>query len=60
MFPFNCAKHNITRRKPNITAQQYNLPQGKYTCSHQNKKTSDGCLFVLVGTIGLEPMTLCL
>ena len=38
-LPLNCAKHNITRRKPNITAQQYNLPQAnlteKATC--QNK-----------------------
>ena len=30
-LPLNCAKHNITRRKPNITAQQYNLPQANIT-----------------------------
>ena len=30
-FPLNCAKHNITRRKPNITAQQYNLPKANIT-----------------------------
>ena len=30
IFAFICAKLNITRRMPNITAQQYNLPQGKY------------------------------
>ena len=30
-LPLNCAKHNITRRKTNITAQQYNLPQANIT-----------------------------
>ncbi|MBO5454492.1 MAG: hypothetical protein J6A69_11130, partial [Clostridia bacterium] len=30
-LPLNCANHNITRRKPNITAQQYNLPQANIT-----------------------------
>ena len=43
-LPLNCAKHNITRRKPNITEQQYNLPQAniteKTTC--QNKSFFQG------------------
>ena len=29
--PQNCAKRNITRRKPNITAKQYNSPQANIT-----------------------------
>ena len=28
---FNCAKRNITRRKPNKTAKQYNSPQANIT-----------------------------
>ena len=29
--PLNCAKRNITRRKPNITATQYNSPKANIT-----------------------------
>ena len=28
---FNCAKHNITRHQPNITAKQYNSPKANIT-----------------------------
>ena len=27
LLTYNCAKRNISRRKPNITAKQYNSPQ---------------------------------
>ena len=49
IFAFNCAKHNITRYKPNITAMQYNLPKANIT----EKTTCLDKSFFLVGTIGL-------
>ena len=52
-LPLNCAKHNITRRKPNITAQQYNLPQANIT----EKTTCRNKSFFLVRQKGLEPLT---
>ena len=53
-LPLNCAKHNITRRKPNITAQQYNLPQANIT----EKTTCRNKSFFLAPPVGLEPTTL--
>ena len=47
-LPLNCAKHNITRRKPNITAQQYNLPQANIT----EKTTCRNKSFFLVRLTG--------
>ena len=52
-LPLNCAKHNITRRKPNITAQQYNLPQANIT----EKTTCRNKSFFLAPPVGLEPTT---
>ena len=53
-LPLNCAKHNITRRKPNITAQQYNLPQANIT----EKTTCRNKSFFLAPRVGLEPTAL--
>ena len=49
IFTFNCAKHNITRRKPNITAQQYNLPKANITEKRHPKMS-----FFMVRLIGIE------
>ena len=49
-LPLNCAKHNITRRKPNITAQQYNLPQANIT----EKTTCRNKSFFLARLTGID------
>ena len=55
-LPLNCAKHNITRRKPNITAQQYNLPQANIT----EKTTCRYKSFFQVGMTGYGCFAPCL
>ena len=50
--PLNCPKGNITRRKPNITAKQYNSPQANIT---ENDKFQQKLVVFLVRATGLEP-----
>ena len=47
-LPLNCAKHNITRCKPNITAQQYNSPKANITEKrHLMSNSLSYCLAIL-------------